>query len=109
MVKFLICLFQKGNNYIKNDLIKKNIHILPLNELKKYVDLKDKKYNNLIENYLDLIIIIMNYYKEEKEIYFIKEQLEENEICEVLDEFQYSKDKEVYERACYLLQNYWEE
>ena len=109
LVKFLICLFQKGNNYIKNDLIKKNIHILPLNELKKYVDLKDKKYNNLIANYLDLIIIIMNYYKEEKEIYFIKEQLEENEICEVLDEFQYSKDKEVYERACYLLQNYWEE
>ena len=108
-IKFLICLFRVGDFYVKKDLIERKIHILSINEVKKYLNLNNIKYNCLIYNFLDLIIVIMqNYYVEEK-IYSIKDELENEDIYEILIELQESKEEEIYNRVCYLLHQYWEE
>ena len=108
-IKFLICLFKVGNNFVKKDLIERKIHILSINEIKKYINLNDKKYNCLIYNFLDLIIIIMQNYNQEEKVFFIKNELEDEDIYEILIELQESKDEEIYNRVCYLLHQYWEE
>jgi hypothetical protein len=108
-IKFLICLFRVGDFYVKKDLIERKIHILSINGVKKYLNLNNIKYNCLIYNFLDLIIVIMqNYYVEEK-IYSIKDELENEDIYEILIELQESKEEEIYNRVCYLLHQYWEE
>ena len=108
-IKFLICLFKVGNNFVKKDLIERKIHILSINEIKKYINLNDKKYNCLIYNFLDLIIVIMQNYNQEEKVFFIKNELEDEDIYEILIELQESKDEEIYNRVCYLLHQYWEE
>ena len=108
-IKFLICLFKVGNNFVKKDLIERKIHILSINEIKKCINLKNTNYNCIIYNFLELIIIIMQNYYEEDKIFFIKSELEDEDIYEILIELQESKDEEIYNRACYLLHQYWEE
>ena len=71
--------------------------------------MKNTNYNCIIYNFLELIIIIMQNYYEEDKIFFIKSELEDEDIYEILIELQESKDEEIYNRACYLLHQYWEE
>ena len=107
--------FNCANNNIKNKLLENNLHIFTLNCLENSYEefLKDNKdnycYNKLIKQILNLLGTILKFGDNDLNIKIsLKNCCEEKNIYYILNELNYSKNKDIQDLIEYLNTNFFE-